>query len=192
MEVSDEQLLIQWREGEPLALETLVRRYQVPLFAYLYRLSGDRAAAEDLSQEAWARFLTALDRFDPGRRLSTWLYAIATNLWRDASRGSRTRAAAAEHLPELRSGLGITTPPTPLEEASRRELESEVRGAVHELPEEYRAVLVMRHYQGLRYAEIAEVLGCPVGTVKSRIHYAISNLRDRFERKGILAEGGAP
>jgi len=192
LEVSDEQLLIQWREGEALAFETLVRRYQVPLFAYLYRLSGDRAAAEDLCQETWARFVAALDRFDPGRRLSTWLYAIATNLWRDASRGGRTRAAAAAHLPELRSGLGITTPPTPLEEASRRELEAEVREGVQGLPEEYRAVLVMRHYQGLRYAEIAEVLGCPIGTVKSRIHYAISHLRDRFERKGILAEGGAP
>lgn len=192
MEVSDEQLLIQWREGEALAFETLVRRYQVPLFAYLYRLSGDRAAAEDLCQETWARFVAALDRFDPGRRLSTWLYAIATNLWRDASRGGRTRAAAAEHLPELRSGLGIRTPPTPLEEASRRELDAEVREGVQGLPEEYRVVLVMRHYQGLRYAEIAEVLGCPIGTVKSRIHYAISNLRDRFERKGILAEGGAP
>jgi len=192
LEVSDEQLLIQWREGEALAFETLVRRYQVPLFAYLYRLSGDRAAAEDLCQETWARFVAALDRFDPGRRLSTWLYAIATNIWRDAWRGGRTRTAAAEHLPELRSGLGITTPPTPLEEASRRELEAEVREGVQGLPEEYRAVLVMRHYQGLRYAEIAEVLGCPIGTVKSRIHYAISHLRDRFERKGILAEGGAP
>lgn len=192
MEVSDEQLLIQWREGEPLAFETLVRRYQVPLFAYLYRLSGDRATAEDLCQETWAGFLTGLDRFDPGRRLSPWLYAIATNLWRDAWRRGRTRAAAAAQLPELRSRLGLTTPPTPLEEESRRELEGEVRAAVVDLAEEYRAVLVMRHYQGLRYAEIAEVLGCPIGTVKSRMHYAISNLRDRFERKGILAEGGAP
>ncbi len=186
MELTDEALVERWRGGDMLAGELLLQRYQVRVFAYLYRLAGDRAQAEDLLQETMTRLIQQLPRFDTGRRFSTWLYTIGTNLWRDhrrSRRRSERREAGGQVEPVARA-----TEPSPLDGMERREVEAEVRQALADLDEDHRVVLTLRHYQGLSYAQIAEVLGCPVGTVKSRMHAGVAALRDRFLKKGLLGE----
>ncbi len=186
MEVSDAALVERWRGGDLVAGELLLSRYQVRVFAYLYRLSGERAQAEDIFQETMTRAIQQLPRFDTGRSFSTWLYTIGTNLWRDHAR-SRRRAELRQARQAVEA-IPRSAEPSPLDEMERREIEAEVRQALSDLPEDHRVVLTLRHYDGFSYAQIAQVLDCPIGTVKSRMHAAIAALRDRFLKKGLLGE----
>ena len=187
MDIPDELLVEQWKAGDAVAFENLLRRYEVPLFAYFYRLVGDRATAEDLFQETFSRFIEGIKRFDATRRLSAWLYTIATNLWKDHLKKARGHVKVEVGMGVMESEVRpLYDRAAPLEELVRREMEGGVREAVMALPEEHRLVLVMRHYQGLSYQEIAEIVNCPLGTVKSRMHYAVTALRERLAKKGLL------
>lgn len=186
MDPTDEALVERWRGGDLAAGELLLHRYQVRVFAYLYRLAGDRAQAEDLCQETMTRAIQQLPRFDTSRSFSTWLYAIGTNLWRDHARG--WRRAGRREVRGLEEPVPRATEPSPLDEMLRRDVESEVRQALSALAEDRRVVLTLRHYHGLSYAQIAQVLDCPIGTVKSRMHAALTVLRDHFLTKGLLGE----
>lgn len=187
-EIPDELLLRKWLAGDEVAFEALFQRYSTPLFSYFCRLGAGGALAEDLMQETFLKVLTGAEGFDPNRKFSTWLYAIATNAWRD--HGKRTRRWLA-----WTALLGpLAWPPAEHEGVltglMRREAAAHVEEALRDLPDEVRAVLVMKHFQGLRYEEIGEVLGCPVGTVKSRVHAAVTQVRARLVQKGLLPEEG--
>jgi RNA polymerase sigma-70 factor (ECF subfamily) len=187
MDIPDELLVEQWKAGDEGAFERLFRRYEVPLFAYFYRLVGDRATAEDLFQETFSHFIAGIERFDATRRLSSWLYTIATNRWKDHLKKAGRHGRVEVGMGVMESGVRPSYDRAALlEELVRREMEGEVREAVMALPEEHRLVLVMRHYQGLSYQEIAGIVNCPLGTVKSRMHYAVTALRERFVKKGLL------
>ena len=162
--------MVRVKAGDEVALATLMDRYKGPLYGFLNRRVGD-AAADDLFQESWLRVVRARDRFDPRRRFSTWIFQIANNLCRD--RGRR-RAVETRHLEELarsrRDGPErVELPPVELRLDMRRRLDA--------LPERLREVLVLRYYQQLPERDIAEILGIPRGTVKSRLHAAVKALR---------------
>lgn len=186
-DLTDEVLVERWRGGDLAAGTLLLERYQTRVFAYLCRLSGDRRQAEDLFQETMTRGIQELPRYDTGRSFSTWLFTIATNLWRDHARSGRR--AARREVRDLAEPVPHVPPVSPLDEIMHREVADQVREALSDLDEDHRVVLTLRHYQGLRYAEIAEVLGCPIGTIKSRMHAAVAAIRDRFLKKGLLDEG---
>lgn len=164
--------------GDREAFTELVRRYERPLYAFALRLGGDRTAAEDLFQETWLRVFRGRGTYHAGRRVSPWLHGIMLNAWRDTRpRGSEEPLSpeGAEGSPV--SAWGAQDPArSPDEALLAREQEQQVLGALAHLPEEQRVVVLLRHYQGLRLAEIAQVLGCPVGTVKSRLHGALKTL----------------
>lgn len=153
-------------------LEELVAAHQGSLFAFLYRMCGDADVAEDLMQETFVRALRAAGRFRPQAEVRTWLFSIATNLvkdrWRrEARRGPEVSLhesmVAANDLPEqvVLEKLG----------------QDEVRQALLQLPLPYRSTLVLRYYHDLTYAQIARVLFCPLGTVRSRIHNGLARLK---------------
>jgi RNA polymerase sigma-70 factor (ECF subfamily) len=173
---SDEDLMVRVQAGDSEALAALIDRYRGPLYAFLWRRAGD--GADDLFQESWIRVSRARDRFDRSRRFSTWLFQIANNLCRDRWRrlDARRRAFEALHAEARATGRdSAAAPELPPERALIRRLDA--------LPDRLREVLVLRHYHELGEAEIAEVLGIPRGTVKSRLHAAVRAARALLEEE---------
>ena len=170
---TDEEILCGWLEGDRSMFAMLIKRYEGPLHALLYRLSGSRSAAADLFQETFLRVFENARSFRGDSRFKTWLYAIATNLCRERWRGNHLRdARSLSHSPEPPSG-----DPTPSERAASGEIGCRVQRAVAALPIEQREVFVLKTYQEMTYAEIAETLDHPTGTVKSRMRLALQKLR---------------
>ena len=160
--------------GDPQALAALIDRWRGPLYAFLWRRAGD--GADDLFQESWIRVARARDRFDRSRRFSTWLFQIANNLCRDRWRRLDARRRALDSFEEETrvSGRDVAEPALPADTRLARRLEA--------LPERLREVLVLRYYQDQSEAEIAEILGIPRGTVKSRLHAAVRAARELLKR----------
>lgn len=189
---SDEELLLRYRDqGDRAAFETLVHRYEKELYNYLRRYTGDASLAEDAFQMTFLQLHLKCDRFEEGKRVRPWLYTIATNQAIDAQRRNKRhrmvsldrRSSAAEEadvgaLLDLLSGEEAG----PSEQLESEEREHWVRKAVNQLPEPLRAALTLVYFQGLKYREAAEVLGIPVGTVKSRLHTAILKLNEAWKR----------
>lgn len=182
--MTDEQAM--WRvqmHDDAQAFAELVRRWEEPIRRLGVRLLGDVQRAEDVAQEAFARVFTHRRDFDPAARFSTWLWQIAVNLCRDEVRRRERRREQALVVTE-----GDEAEPTgpilemvaegagPAEATERLERAEAVRRAVLRLPEPYRVVVALRHYEGLKFQEVAEVLGLPEGTVKSRMVEALDRL----------------
>ena len=179
----EEALLIsRAREGDQDAFRQLVERYQGAVYNLAYRMLGDPGDAEDAAQEIFVRIYRQLGRYDPARKFSTWTLAIATNYCIDQLRRRRMQLVPLENIiPWARSReVG------PEGEAITQESRDEVQRLIKQLPEKYRAPLVLRYFDELSCAEIAEVLGMPEGTVKTQIHRA----RKALEK--LLAEGEEP
>jgi RNA polymerase sigma-70 factor (ECF subfamily) len=181
---SDEELLAGHLADEPGTFEILVRRHADELFGFLLRFVGNAAAADDLVQETFLQVHLAAASFDLSRSFRPWLYTIAANKARDYLRGRGRKLEQSldaggfdDHGPTPGQLLEADVEPA-AEEADAAELRQAVRAAIARLPEHLRLILVLGYYQRLPYAEIAEILDIPVGTVKSRLHAAVS----RFAR----------
>jgi RNA polymerase sigma-70 factor (ECF subfamily) len=170
---SDEELMAAVARGDERALGALIDRHAARLHGFLVRVAGDRDDADDLLQETWIRVARGARTFDVARRVRPWLYGIAANLARDLHRRRAVRARAAR---EERSAAA--TAPAP---AFRPVDGMDLRARLARLPDRLREALVLRFYEGLDEAEMAEALGIPKGTVKSRVHGAIRELRRGWE-----------
>jgi RNA polymerase sigma-70 factor (ECF subfamily) len=157
------------QRGDPTAFDRLLERYQRRLFGFLLR-RVPLQHSEDLFQETWLRVVRARESFDPARRFSTWLFQIANNLCRD---GARRSVVEARERTRLRSD--VETPDGAAAAAADAKLDAQQRLA--QLPEPLREVLVLRYFEDLGEREIAEIVGVPPGTVKSRLHAAVRALR---------------
>jgi RNA polymerase sigma-70 factor (ECF subfamily) len=180
-EPSDESLLARLKAGEEDALEVLIERYKRPLFGYLNRLLGCTAEAEDVFQETFMRVVKHLPRFEEGRRVRPWVYAIASNLVKNVyrSRSYREKTSLDQvdgQEGEPLSGRLAAISVAPIDAVSSSERANLVRVAVEKLTPVSRDALVLFYFQGLAYEEIAETLEVPLGTVKSRIHNALAKL----------------
>lgn len=174
-QLTDESLAFATQRGDSQALAELIARHHGPLIGYLYRMcGGDRALAEDLTQEALLRVLRGIDRYAYPRPFKPWLYRIATNLARDHFKRADTRLT--ESLGEDNNDRSTTAPSIEGQLIAAADRDA-VIAAVMALPETHRAVIVMRYYQAMPHAEIATALGIPIGTVKSRLHNAHKRLR---------------
>lgn len=171
--------------GEESALTDLMERHGPRLFHYLIRLSHDQTTAADLAQEAFVRIWESRTRFRTGHRFPTWLYTIATNLWRDQRRRSVRHphvSLDAEHGStgrEFMENLAGSTP-RPDQALQRDERAEAVRQAVAALPEELRTPLILAEYEDRSQADIAEILGCSTKAVEMRIYRARQQLRERL------------
>jgi RNA polymerase sigma-70 factor (ECF subfamily) len=192
--VSDEDLFRRCRSGgDAAAFESLVRRYETELFGYLRRYLGNAEMAEDVFQATFLQVHLKQEQFEEGRRFRPWLYTIATNQAIDAQRrNKRHRMVSLDSqtgdddigaLVDMLAGDGQTA----AEQLQAEEARDLVRSAVDDLPEPLRAALVLVYHQGMKYREAADVLGIPVGTVKSRLHSALLKLNESWQRSGRSA-----
>jgi RNA polymerase sigma-70 factor, ECF subfamily len=187
--LSDEDLLARLRGGERDGFGALVRRYERELFGYLRRYLGDDDLAADVFQNTFIAVFTKIDRYEPGRPARPWLYAVATNQAIDAvRRRGRRGEKAADPLPTPGESdapglfdLFAARDPDPAESAAAAETAEQVRAAVDALPDGLRQVVVLAYFQGLKYQDVADALGIPVGTVKSRLHAAVAKLTQAWE-----------
>ncbi len=182
MQDPDRSLLRGIERGETAALEALARHYAAPIYRYLVRLCGDATLAEDLSQEVAVQMWRALPgrNFPNARALNSWVYTVATNAYRMHAR--RKRAAEIPWDSELDLPTGEESDPS--YSAERQDLARRVRAAVASLPEAERQALMLKAFGDLKYQDIAQATGEPVGTVKWRISRAYERLRR------ILQPGG--
>lgn len=181
---TDEELLLNYREtGDRAAFAELVRRYERELYSYLRRYLGNAAAAEDAFQATFFQVHLKCRQFEAGRTVRPWLYTIATHQAIDAQRRSkRHRMLSLDRKTRESDDVGSlgelieSAENQPSGAVESEEQRRWTREAVDALPEGLRSVVVLVYYQGLKYREAAEVLGVPVGTVKSRMHTAIARL----------------
>jgi len=171
---TDEELMAAVARGDERALVVLIERHAARLHGFLSRFARDRDDADDLLQDTWVRVARGAKSFDPNRRVRPWLFGIASNLARDLHRRRSVRLRASHE------GSGEVA--AAAQRAVLRPLERmDLRERLARLPERLREVLVLRFYEGLDEAEMAEALGVPRGTVKSRLHGAIRELRRGWE-----------
>jgi RNA polymerase sigma-70 factor (ECF subfamily) len=173
------EFLARLRGGDRQAFEELVRVQQHRVYGLALRMLGNAAEAQDVAQEVFLRAHRGLADFRGDARLSTWLYAIASRLCLTRlAGGERRRTRDGEDvLGRLADGQ-----PGPDEALERGELQEALRRAIAELPDERRVVVLLRDVEGLAYEEIAGALELPVGTVRSRLHRARLDLKEKLER----------
>lgn len=168
----EKELMLRAKGGDRAAFEEIFRLYEKPVLNYLFRMSRQRAAAEDLVQETFLRLWKALPGYEPTAKVSTYVFHIAHNLFLNAA--ARRREKPLE-------GADEPTRADPASDLQRRERESAVKRAVEALPDGEREVLLLSEFQGFKYAEISQVLGIPVGTVKSRMFSAVQRLKEALK-----------
>jgi RNA polymerase sigma-70 factor (ECF subfamily) len=186
---SDEELLQRFRQGEREAFGQLVRRYERELYGYLRRYLGDANLADDVFQNTFLQLYTKIGHYEAGRPVRPWLYTIATHQAIDALRrnGRHQALSLDQYREELSNGdvhnlmaLLESRGPGPLEQSLGEERRQQVRASVERLPDFLRQVVILAYYQGLKYREIADIVGIPVGTVKSRLHAALMKLHEAW------------
>ena len=172
------------RAGDAEAFCRLTEPLQTRLLRQAAALSGDLSAAEDLVAETLVEAWKSLARYDESCRFSTWLYAILLHRHQKWRRRARSRPVALARLPLFaRDPLvarqkSVPSPePSPAEEAARNESSAHLRALIARLPEKHRRIILLRFYEDASLPDMAQVLGCPVGTVKSRLHHALEKLR---------------
>ena len=178
--LSDERLVELALDGDEGAFGVLVRRYQRRLTAFLSQLVGDIELARELSQEAFVRAWSALERFDPRYRFSTWLFRIAHNLGIDQLRRRRLQTTPLYRTDSEGHEVEVVVPDLdkdPLGHLENRALAAEFRQVIDGLRPEYRELVLLRHFAGLSYQEIADFMEMPLGTVKNKLFRAHSVLR---------------
>jgi RNA polymerase sigma-70 factor (ECF subfamily) len=167
------------RAGEATAFEELVTMYQHRVFGVALRMLGNAAEAQEAAQEAFLRAHRGLADFRGDAKLSTWLYAITSRLCLNRLASGERRLVRQGEETLLRLSDDSRRPDAVLE---RSELEAALHRAIAELPEERRIVVVLRDLEGLSYEQIAQVLDLELGTVRSRLHRARADLKDKLER----------
>lgn len=173
------ELLRRSAEGDEEAFVALYRRFQGGIYRFAWRMSGSREAAEDVTQETFLVVVRGPNRYDESRgSFGAYLYGIARNLLIKRAGRERPFVTLGDGQEALRSSVD------PTEDLDRRQSAEAVRQAVLTLPEHYREVVVLAELQGLPYEDVAVALGCPVGTVRSRLHRARALLAQRLRGRG--------
>ncbi|HEY3933203.1 MAG TPA: sigma-70 family RNA polymerase sigma factor [Gemmatimonadales bacterium] len=183
--LSDQDVVRHAARGREAAYRELIRRYQRPVFSLIYRMVRDRELAEDLAQETFIKVLNAIDSYRPEYKFSSWIFKIANNAAIDQLRRRGLDTLSLDGSPHASTPDAIEATTlqigdsreSQLEEVTSRELGSQIESAIGKLRPEYRSCIILRHIDGRPYEEIAEILGLPLGTVKTYIHRARNELR---------------
>lgn len=181
--VTDEELMQLCKDGSEAAFTALYHRHKQPIMNFATQMTGNHEDAADVFQETFRYVFAKINTYEPRAKFSTLIYQVARNLSIDIL---RKRKRPAESIGQLTAPEMLTE--TPVEFTEKKELSAELRRAVEGISETYREILILRYGQELSYDEISEVLRIPLGTVQSRLHHAISLLRDRMVQKGVYHE----
>ena len=183
---TDQQLVQRAQRGDLRAFDLLVLKYQGRIAALVSRYVSDAGEVEDVTQEAFIKAYRALGKFRGDSAFYTWLYRIAANAAKNhlVAKGRRPRAdATIEDAEGFDEGGMLSESASPEALAMGGELAEVVESAMNELPDELRSALMLREFEGLSYDDIADVLGCPVGTVRSRIFRAREAIDQRVKEQ---------
>ena len=187
---TDEDLVARSRGGDLDSFNQLILRWERPIYAFAYRVIGREEDARDVCQETFLRAFRSLPGFKGQAKFSSWLYQIALNLCRDWIR--RQRRARTVQLAEGVDPSELAAEQGPVESiedlVSRRELSAVVEEAMTLLPEEQRTAIVLKEYHGMTFQEIADLQGCPLSTVKTRLYQGLSVLRRHLEKHGRASQ----
>lgn len=180
--VEEAVLVKRARQGDLGAYDELVRRYQERIYATVYHMTANHEDANDLTQEAFIKAFQALKSFKGGSSFYTWVYRIAVNKTINFLKQRKNRGQMslddldfnAEHDPDL---VALVSEKTPRREVNLAELQEKLNAAMQKLSEPHRLVVTLHDVQGLSHEEIAEIMGCNIGTVRSRLFYARQQLQ---------------
>jgi RNA polymerase sigma-70 factor (ECF subfamily) len=183
--LTDQEVVLLARSGREAAYRELIRRYERPVFALLFRMVRDRELAEDLSQETFIKALNAIESYRPEFKFSSWIFKIANNAAIDHLRRRELDTLSLDGSPHAETPEAMQATAlqigarqeSPLDPVEAKELGSEIEAAIGRLRPEYRSCILLRHVEGRAYEEIAEILDLPLGTVKTYIHRARNELR---------------
>src|SRR3954468_13529803 len=183
-----EDLVARSQRGDVESFNQLILRWERPIYALAYRVIGREDEARDVCQEAFLRAFRALPGFKGQAKFSSWLYRITLNLCRDWIR--RQRRTPVSQMPEDMDALEAAAARGPVESiedlGARRELSAVVEEAMALLPEEQRTAIILKEYHGMTFQEIADLQGCPLSTVKTRLYQGLSVLRRHLAEQGRL------
>ena len=186
MVATDEELVAKSMNGDVDSFNQLVLRWERPIYALAYRVIGRDEDARDVAQETFLRAFRALPGFKGQAKFSSWLYRIALNLCRDWIR--RKKRAPLVEMPEGVDVAELAAEQGPTESiedlVSRQEMSRIVAEGMKLLPEEQRTAIVLKEYHGLTFQEIAELMKCPLSTVKTRLYQGLSVLRRQLDATG--------
>ena len=188
MAKSDEALMLQLQAGDLRSFDILVKRWEKRLLNYCYRMVNDIALAEDLRQEVFLRIYRSAKTYRSMAQFSTWMYRIATNLCLDtlAKQQRRKEIPMETYIESGSEGFDeklIDPSEAPEAAVLKKEIADRVRSALACLPEDQRVVITLRHYHGMKFHEIAEIVECPISTVKSRMAAGMERLSRMLARQ---------
>ncbi|MGE3472515.1 MAG: RNA polymerase sigma factor [Vicinamibacterales bacterium] len=187
--ITDEELVARSMDGDVDSFNQLIKRWERPIYALAYRVIGREEDARDVCQETFLRAYRAIKGFKGQAKFSSWLYRIALNLCRDWIR--RQRRTPVVQMPEDADVSELAAERGPVESietlVARRELGRAVAAAMATLPEEQRTAIILKEYHGLTFQEIADMQGCPLSTVKTRLYQGLSVVRRHLQQGGMSA-----
>lgn len=185
---TDEDLVARSRGGEVDSFNQLILRWERPVYALAYRVIGREEDARDVVQETFLRAFRALPGFKGQAKFSSWLYRIALNLCRDwIRRQRRTPVVQMPEEPDAVDRIARRDPVESIEDlVARKELSAIVAEAMALLPDEQRTAIILKEYHGMTFQEIAELQGCPLSTVKTRLYQGLAVLRRNLEKQGRM------
>jgi RNA polymerase sigma-70 factor, ECF subfamily len=185
--ITDEELVARSMDGDVDSFNQLIKRWERPIYALAYRTLGREEDARDVCQETFLRAYRAINGFKGQAKFSSWLYRIALNLCRDWMRKQRRQPVV--QMPEDVDITELASEQGPVESietlVARKELGRAVAIAMAALPEEQRTAIVLKEYHGLTFQEIADMQGCPLSTVKTRLYQGLSVVRRQLEQGGM-------
>jgi RNA polymerase sigma-70 factor, ECF subfamily len=189
MTLTDDELVARSMGGDAESFNQLILRWERPIYALAYRVIGREEDARDVCQETFLRAFRALPGFKGQAKFSSWIYRIALNLCRDWIR--RQRRAPVMQMPEGVDPGELMADRGPVESiedlVGRRQLSEVVEEAMALLPEEQRTAIILKEYHGMTFQEIADMQGCPLSTVKTRLYQGLTVLRRHLEKHGRLS-----
>ena len=182
---SDEELMLSYRDGDEDAFDMLYRRYEKPLLNFIYRMVMNAADAESLCQDVFLRVVRVKRKYKATAQFKAWLFRIALNLCRDRVRRMKHRSHLSLNVLTLSQDdedaelQDLIPDPSsnPVKYVETDEQQALVQRAIASLPEDQHLVVILKEYQGLKFSEIADIMNCPIGTVKSLNHRAHERLR---------------
>src|SRR6187399_536335 len=184
---TDEELVARATAGDQDSFNQLVARWERPIYALAFRTLGREEEARDVVQEAFLRAFRGLKGFRGQAKFSSWLYRITLNLCRDWIRRERRQPIA--QAPEGVDLLDLASEQSPTETiedlVARKEISQAVARIMADLPEDQRTAILLKEYHGLTFQEIADMLDCPLSTVKTRLYQGLSVLRRQLDREGV-------
>lgn len=169
--LSDEQLMQQVQQGAEPAFNELYQRYSQRLLFFLYKMIGEEAKAQDLLQDVFLKVVEAPQKFDTKKPFKTWIFTVTANVCRNYLRAQKTARLFQEQLPKPTNIAPDTSNKAP-------SLEQQLSLALQQLSPVYKEAFILKYKEGLSLKEIAAVLDCPLGTVKSRLHAATKKLAE--------------